>query len=646
MIHTISNKVPARLIVALLVFGMVFSGFLAIPVATAADTQIVSVSTGSGTPDQSVQLGITMNDGVGISGIQFTVNYDSSQLSVSDADNDFDGLADSIIAASGLNLGSPPTVGLFNGYINFQMNRAGGVAIPEAAAGQTVNLAGINFTVKTGAINGTYPITVTNLQAFDYNGNPVVLGTSVAGSITVTGGAAAPSSAKAITAFSFANPAATGVIDEANKTVAVTVPFGTDVTNLTPTIAVSDLATVAPTSGTAQNFTAPVTYTVTAEDGTTQNYVVTVTVAPASSEKAITAFSFTNPQANGVINETNKTIAVNVPFGTDVTSLTPTITVSGFATVSPNSGVAQDFTSPVTYTVTAQDGTNQPYVVTVTPALNSAKAITGFSFANPAATGVINENAKTIAVEVPFGTDVTALVPTITVSPDATVSPTSGTAQNFSSPATYTVTAQDSTSVQYTVTVTVAAASANAALSNLTVNGTPVTGFNASTLTYNAGLPFGAAIPTVAGVAADANATVNVTQATNLSGTEAERTATVVVTAQDGTTSQTYRVIFEVAKQFTVTATKQTVGNRQHVTVNVNNAGGATTATIIVALYDTTTVNVSEMKALIFDTASIAGGANNGILTGGFVVPTNYTIKAFVWDNFTNQTALSNVVTP
>ena len=52
------------------------------------------------------------------------------------------------------------------------------------------------------------------------------------------------------------------------------------------------------------------------------------------------------------------------------------------------------------------------------------------------------------------------------------------------------------------------------------------------------------------------------------------------------------------------------------------------------------------MKALIFKEVSVAGGANNGILTGGFVVPTNYTIKAFVWDNFTNQTALSNVVTP
>jgi hypothetical protein len=198
----------------------------------------------------------------------------------------------------------------------------------------------------------------------------------------------------------------------------------------------------------------------------------------------------------------------------------------------------------------------------------------------------------------------------------------------------------------YTITVTRAAASANANLSDLTYNGTTVTGFNASTLTYNVGLPFGAAIPTVAGVKADANATINVTQATNLSGTEAQRTATVVVTAQDGTTSKTYKVIFEVAKQFTVSATKQTVGNRQHVTVNVANVGEVTNATIILALYDTSTANVSDMKALIFKEVSVAGGANNGILTGGFVVPTNYTIKAFVWDNFTNQTALSNVVTP
>jgi uncharacterized repeat protein (TIGR02543 family)/prepilin-type N-terminal cleavage/methylation domain-containing protein len=82
-----------------------------------------------------------------------------------------------------------------------------------------------------------------------------------------------------------------------------------------------------------------------------------------SSSKAITTFSITS--ATTTITEGDHTISVHVPYGTTVTSLTPIIVHSG-ASVSPNSGVAQDFTDPVTYTVTAEDSSTQDYVVTVT----------------------------------------------------------------------------------------------------------------------------------------------------------------------------------------------------------------------------------------------------------------------------------------
>jgi len=54
-----------------------------------------------------------------------------------------------------------------------------------------------------------------------------------------------------------------------------------------------------------------------------------------------------------------------VPSGTDVTKLTPTISIPAAATISPKSGVAENFTNPVAYTVTAQDGSAQNYIVTV-----------------------------------------------------------------------------------------------------------------------------------------------------------------------------------------------------------------------------------------------------------------------------------------
>ena len=96
---------------------------------------------------------------------------------------------------------------------------------------------------------------------------------------------AANPAAKDITAFSFASPAATGAISGTN--IAVTVPYGTDVTNLvasftTTGASVSVGATAQVSGATANDFTNPVTYTVTATDSSTQDYTVTVTIAPAA----------------------------------------------------------------------------------------------------------------------------------------------------------------------------------------------------------------------------------------------------------------------------------------------------------------------------------------------------------------------------
>jgi hypothetical protein len=80
----------------------------------------------------------------------------------------------------------------------------------------------------------------------------------------------------------------------------------------------------------------------------------------------ITSFHFTNATYTSVIDQSSRTVTVYVPDGTSVTSLTPTIGLSSGATISPASGVIQNFTNPVIYTVTAQDGiTQQTYTVSV-----------------------------------------------------------------------------------------------------------------------------------------------------------------------------------------------------------------------------------------------------------------------------------------
>lgn len=119
--------------------------------------------------------------------------------------------------------------------------------------------------------------------------------------IALTGFHKAFSSVKDIVSYKFNTPSVTGTIS--GKAIALTVPFGTNVTALVPTIEISPKATISPATGVAQNFTSPVKYTVTAEDGSKAEYTVTLTIGPNSSElETISSFSvFPNPSTDGQI---------------------------------------------------------------------------------------------------------------------------------------------------------------------------------------------------------------------------------------------------------------------------------------------------------------------------------------------------------
>ncbi len=78
-------------------------------------------------------------------------------------------------------------------------------------------------------------------------------------------------------------------------------------------------------------------------------------------------FAGLNPACSGVIDDEAGTITVTVPAGTDLTALVPTIEISSGASISPASGVVQNFTNPVAYTLTGANGRTKTYTVTVTP---------------------------------------------------------------------------------------------------------------------------------------------------------------------------------------------------------------------------------------------------------------------------------------
>ena len=198
--------------------------------------------------------------------------------------------------------------------------------------------------------------------------------------------------------------------------------------------------------------------TVTTADG---NKTATCAVSVVSANKAITAFSIVSPvTATGTITGTN--IAVSVPYGTIITAMVASFTGTG-ATVKVGSTLQvpgttpNNFTNPVVYTVTALDGSSQNYTVTVNVALNPAKDLTAFGIVSPVtATGTIT--GTNIAVSVPYGTIITAMVASFTttgatVKVGSTLQTSGSTSNNFTNPVVYTVTALDGTSKNYTVTV-------------------------------------------------------------------------------------------------------------------------------------------------------------------------------------------------
>lgn len=96
-----------------------------------------------------------------------------------------------------------------------------------------------------------------------------------------------------------------------------------------------------------------------------------------TAQKLITSFHLLlTPEVAGQIDQANFTIKLDVPYGTNVTDLMPSIVISPEAVVVPSSAVAQDFTNPIIYKVVAPDGTSQDYKVSVNilPNLNETPA--------------------------------------------------------------------------------------------------------------------------------------------------------------------------------------------------------------------------------------------------------------------------------
>lgn len=183
---------------------------------------------------------------------------------------------------------------------------------------------------------------------------------------------------KQILSFKIVTPATTAVIDTTAKTITLSVPVGTTLTSLNTDISLADGYTISPAAGVAKDFTNPVVYTVT-RGTTTTNWTVTVKInyPLVSPGKQLLSFKFVTPAVTGTIDSVAKTISLPVPTGTAVTSLVTDISVASGYSISPASGVATNFTNPVSYTVSRTGQTSVVWTVSAaSPVVNVTTDIT------------------------------------------------------------------------------------------------------------------------------------------------------------------------------------------------------------------------------------------------------------------------------
>ena len=172
-------------------------------------------------------------------------------------------------------------------------------------------------------------------------------------------------------------PAFGGTEQPGEFKITISAPKGGTLTASKTTANAGDVITVTATPDTGmQMVSGSLTYTLAVAGGETKvidNFTFTMPAGDVSltckwETKSTTVDGITGFSINGVsgsINQTNGTISVVMPYGTDVSKLVPVISGNNITDMTPGSGVMQNFSKPVTYTVTLADGTAKTYTVTV-----------------------------------------------------------------------------------------------------------------------------------------------------------------------------------------------------------------------------------------------------------------------------------------
>jgi hypothetical protein len=165
----------------------------------------------------------------------------------------------------------------------------------------------------------------------------------------------------------------------------------------------------------------------------------------------ILSFTVNNQKSDAVITAQKDSIHVEMLYGTDFTKLIPQFSLSSGATSSPSSGDTINVTPNEVFpiTVTSEDGLiiKTWQLVAIEATVSKEAKIISFSVPTQTGTATIDDKNSIIQIEIDCKTDLTKLVPTLSISKAATIYPAIGDtiSAEVNIPYFYTVVAQDTT---------------------------------------------------------------------------------------------------------------------------------------------------------------------------------------------------------
>jgi len=252
-----------------------FSGVTSLSTLYNGDEIIITVPNGTSTtltPNISISMGASINPASGVSKnfstpVNYTVTSKDGNVQIYKINLIVQGSTANFILDFNFNSLSPAAVGIINQNLKTIF-----VTVPYntniTSLTPTINVSPNASFIPNGTRNFTSPVvyTVTPQAGPVYKRLYTV-------SVTVQ-----QASNRSINSFSFdgLTPVVNGTIS-GDYNISLTVPKGTNVTTLVPTIIYSG-ASINPASGVAQNFSSPVDYNVYAEDGNIRKYRVKVNV--------------------------------------------------------------------------------------------------------------------------------------------------------------------------------------------------------------------------------------------------------------------------------------------------------------------------------------------------------------------------------